>query len=181
MRITGLRTTVIATVAVATVAAAAVAASAATFDPAAGGFVGKGEVAQPWGWNNLTANTEAGRVTFSWSSSDTYAVTCEWWTGPDHNRKRHDVTVPKKVKVEASVAYEQRKNKQLNLTGFVLERLGATATDPSSAVPVPGGDCPNGGDGTITDVQLTSSNAGVLTAEHPSHDDIELQLVLAVS
>jgi hypothetical protein len=46
------------------------------------GFVGKGDLQIPWGWNNQTAQTEisAGNVKFDYVQSARYDVTCEWDT-----------------------------------------------------------------------------------------------------
>lgn len=50
---------------------AASAAASVTFDPSTGtGFVGKGDLQTPWGWNNQKMQIEALNITFSYNSTD---------------------------------------------------------------------------------------------------------------
>jgi hypothetical protein len=62
-----------------------VALATTTFNPATGtGFVGKGDVQTPWGWNDQTLQSQAINVSFFEVQNADYAATCEWDTGVIH-------------------------------------------------------------------------------------------------
>ena len=125
------------------------------------GFVGKGDVQTAFGWNNPQLQSNAGGVTFTYNSKDTYDVECEWTTttgGPNPKIILHDIIVPKHTSIKATVAYDARTMKQI--TGFNLNGYGQTVT--VGTVPVVGGTCPGGSQlAVITAVQLTSSTGGL--------------------
>lgn len=132
-----------------------------TFDPASGkGFVGKGDIQIPFGWNNQALQANATSLTFSYDSADVYDVTVEWDTGT-RNIVHHTVTHNTSVAVANTVAYDTRKNKQADVTGFNLTGFGATSE--TGDVPEVG-DLANDGNGAVvTSVVLVSSTAGTLT------------------
>ena len=166
--------TLVATAAVA-LAAPAAATAAVTFDPATGkGFVGKGDVQVPFGWNDSKLQQYAAGVTFTYESAsdDTYSVTCEWETG--NNKIVHHIQ-RKRADVSSSVAYDvtkvDRKSPNGKVTGFNLTGKGTEVIDAEGSVPVVGGQCPeNQGQGVeklIAAVDLVSSDASeTLTALH---------------
>lgn len=163
-----------ASVALAVFASAALA--AVTFDPATGkGFVGKGDLQQPWGWNNAQMNAKAGDVTFTYETTDRYTATCTWVTGEGtKGEKTHNVDLPRTTKVQSTVSYEQRKNGgNGNLTGFALDGFGDNVA--SGVAPQVGDACPGnpGHDGTYSAVTgPVSLGAGELYAHHPDKDSL---------
>jgi len=136
-----------------------------TFDPATGtGFVGKGDIQIPWGWNNAKLQSAAGSVTFSYVQTDVadYGVTCEWDTVNKIQTIHHAVTNTRSVNdtVAHDLASVTRKNPQGNVTGFKLTGFGAlTVTSSGDAVPSVGDGCPNGGDGIVTAVDILSATS----------------------
>ncbi|MBE8525423.1 hypothetical protein ILP97_49455 [Amycolatopsis sp. H6(2020)] len=57
-------------------------AQAYTSDTATGtGFVGKGEIQTPFGWNNDKLQANAGGVSFTYDATDTYDAVYGWITG----------------------------------------------------------------------------------------------------
>lgn len=127
------------------------------FDPQTGlGFVGKGDVQLALGLNNAQMQAQAGSLTFTYDAQTTYDVTCEFWTGPSHNRQMHTVTNERSYGVNSAVAYDARRRNQV--TGFNLTGMDAGSGDQ---VPTVGGTCPNGNSGVITDVQLQGSTGGL--------------------
>ena len=167
-----------------TVAAAAVAgalalgtagvAQAYTMDEAGYGWVGKGEVQTPFGWNNKALQDNAAGVTFYLESSATYEATCTWTTGEGtRGEQTHNVDIPRHTAVVADVNAQTRTNskgKDGPVTGWYLQGFGATSTD--GEVPVVGGPCVGdkdatdgkGQDGTWTAVELTGVVEGGLYA-----------------
>ncbi len=144
-----------------------------TLDPATGkGFVGKGDVQTPFGWNDAALQSKAGGVSFTYESKsdETYAVTCEWDTG---NRVIVHHVQNKVANLVDSVSYDvtkaDRKNPNGKITGFNLEGKGPEVVSESGSVPVVGESCPATGndEGTdnavnklITEVELVSSESG---------------------
>ena len=139
-----------------------------TFDSSTGvGFVGKGDVQVPFGWNNAKAQQQANNVTFNYDSTSTYDVTIEFSTGnPDHPKsiEDHVVTQEKSSTVAASVASDPRKTGQY--TGWNLRGFGVTTTT-GDAVPTVGDSCPNGdlGDCVVTAVTPVSSTGGLYVSD----------------
>lgn len=159
---------------------AGTAVAAVTFDPATGtGFVGKGDVQVPFGWNDAKLQQYAGGVSFVYESEsdDEYAVTCEWDTG---NKKIVHHVQTKTANVGSVVTYDvksaTRSNPNGKVTGFKLTGLQNLAESSNGSVPVVGASCPETGnaagtdeavDKRITDVELLSSTATeTLTALH---------------
>lgn len=141
------------------------ASAAVTFDAETGtGFVGKGDVQTAFAWNNKALQDNASGVTFSYSSTDTYAATCVFVTGEGtRGEQTHTLNIPRTATVDATVAYDARTARQI--TGFTLE--GFTSTVASGNVPVVGGVCPGAGtNGAYTAVELVSSGDGALVVTH---------------
>ena len=139
-------------------AVSSVAGASVTFDPSSGtGFVGKGDVQVPWGWNNATLQAQAGNVTFSYSQIDSadYDVTCEWDTGT--RRVVHHVQTTSHD-IGSTVAYDVNKANRTNnkgaVTGFNLTgQLNFVTTDSGDPIPTVGDSCPgNSGLGLVTGV-----------------------------
>jgi hypothetical protein len=147
--------------AAATVFISTAAMATVTFDPQSGtGFVGKGDVQTAFGWNNSQIQKNAGGVTFTYNLTAVYDVTCEWQTvtgGPNSRVIIHDVTVPRHINVNDTVSYTARTQNQIS--GFILNGFGSE-TD-GATIPQVGDSCPNGGDGTIVEVDETSYTAGL--------------------
>jgi hypothetical protein len=150
----------------AALAAVATAAMAiVTFDSTTGiGFVGKGDVQTPFGWNNAKAQQYSTQVSFIYNAVNTYDVECEWTTttgGPNPKDILHDITIPRHTSVNASIASDPRKTGQW--TGWNLTGLGSTTYD--GTVPEVGGSCPGQGEGqvpgTVTAVTMTGSTGGL--------------------
>lgn len=149
-------------------AASVVAYAAVTFNPSTGiGFVGKGDLQTPWGWNNSKLQTCGAGVRFYYHTeqSATYSAVCEFTTGEGtRGAKTHLVThkIDRVNSVNNTVNYDTRKNSQGAITGFNLTGLGAASTVVATGeVPVVGGPCPGnqGHDGVWTSVELLSSTA----------------------
>lgn len=156
--------------------AATVAVAAVTFDPGTGkGFVGKGDLQVPWGWNNSQLQQNASGVSFTYNTVDEYDVTIEFETGnpaQPKSLKTHTVTQEKSTAVDKTVAYDLRVKNQI--TGFNLNGFGATnvSGDP---IPSVGDECPNGNLGCeVIAVEKTSSSGG-LYAHHSSKNSLLLQ------
>jgi hypothetical protein len=136
-------------------------AQAYTLDTATGaGFVGKGEVQSPFGWNNAALQANAAGVSFSYEATEDYSATCTWVTGEGTRGERtHNVTHSKSTSISSAVTYEPRQRNQI--TGFTLTGFGATTE--TGETPVVGGPCPGnqGHDGTWTAVVLTNSTGGL--------------------
>jgi hypothetical protein len=139
---------------------AAAPAAAYTGTPLANGmgFVGKGEVQTPWGWNNSTLQKYAAGVTFSMESSAVYAQDCEKsftreeWVNIgepyavynakgaliryDQDQERvtvnytNEKTFAKSVTINAALNGDPRQTKGQNqFTGFNLKGFGDTSGD----------------------------------------------------
>jgi hypothetical protein len=134
-----------------------------TFDPATGtGFVGKGDIQLPFGWNNATLQANASSLTFTYQSSATYEAVCEWTTGEGTRGQRtHDVTHTKTSVVNDTISYDARTHKQVD--GFFLTGYGSV-TEGGEPVPEVGGPCPGnpGTDGVWVSVVLLNSTGGGL-------------------
>jgi hypothetical protein len=109
-------------------AVASIAYAAVTFDPATGtGFAGKGDVQLALGLNNAQIQAQASSLEFTYVSTDTYEVVNAWATGNAGNPvslSSHTETVTTTVGVNATVAYDSRKNSQGQVTGFNLTGFG---------------------------------------------------------
>lgn len=160
-------------------AAAALAASTAalaevSFNPSTGtGFVGKGDVQLAFGWNNATLQRNAGSVTFTYATTATYEVTCEWNTYTNGNKNHEAKTIPHKevdglsIASRALAAKDLRTNKQGDVTGFNL--IGYTSAAPT------GGAVPTVGDATWCNAH------GMGPLENPNTDSHDGAVVTAVT
>jgi hypothetical protein len=142
--------------------------AAVTFDPSTGlGFVGKGDLQTPWGWNDAKLQENAADVSFYYhsSSASVYSAVCTWTTGEGtRGEKTHNVSHNTEIVngVLSSIVSATKKNSQNKVTGFNL--LGCTtqsSTVETSEVPVVGEPCPGneGHGGTWTSVTLLSSTS----------------------
>jgi hypothetical protein len=138
-----------------------------TYDPAIGGFVGKGDVQSAYGWNNAVLQTEAGDVSFYYDTAATYDVTCEWDTVNSKQTIHHSVTNHKSVGVSSSIASTGRLKNQI--TGFIL---GAANTSGGGGdVPEVGDSCPQAhSTAVVTNVEQTSSGGGGLYVSWEGND-----------
>ena len=136
------------------------------------GFVGKGELQTPWGWNNQALQSKAKDVSFTVESESTYSYVCQWVTGEGtRGEKTHTVTQNRSASVINNVAYDARVKNQI--TGFNL--VGLSLTTVTGEVPAVGGSClGEGADGTVTSVSEVSSSANLL-AHYPLLTSIVLQ------
>lgn len=157
-----------AALAAATVFMTATAANAYTMDAAGYGFVGKGEVQTPFGWNNATLQQYASTVTFTYDTSATYEAICTFTTGEGtKGEKTHNIEHNESAIVAASLNGDPRQTKgQRQFTGFILSGFGQTTT--TGEVPVTGEACPGneGHDGTWSSVEQTGMTEGGLWAHH---------------
>jgi hypothetical protein len=140
-----------------------------TFDPNTGmGFVGKGDVQVPFGWNNATLQTQAnaGNIAFTYEAVSRYAITCEWYTGPVQNRRPHLVDHTRTSNVNNTVDHANRRNPQSDVTGFNLTGWGSVSEsgfDPNNP------SCP-GEDGTdaivVAGPTFVSSSGGLYVSDN---------------
>jgi hypothetical protein len=141
------------------------------------GFVGKGDVQTPWGWNDQKLQANASTISFFYDSTSTvgYSAVCEFTTGEGtRGEKVHEVTHKKEMTqaLSSAVAYDTRKNNQNKVTGFKLSGFTGDAITVDSGGPVPfvGAPCPGnpGTEGVWTSVTITSSSStGGLYATSP--------------
>jgi hypothetical protein len=121
------------------------ASAAAPYDPATGGFVGKGSVQSVIG-ERVTAEVAA-QIEFELDAHATYTIECTFEAG------RNTQTVYRSgsaTLTDEAVTSEARTNKNDNVTGFLL---GAADIDWATSIPSVGDWCAGGRfGGTITDV-----------------------------
>ena len=157
--------TLAAALAAATISTAALA--TVTFDPATGtGFVGKGDVQIPMGWNNKQLQDNAGGLTFAYNKTTSYSAVCTFTTGEGtRGEQTHNVDHNTSTVVLSGIAYDARKNssgKDGSITGFFLTGLGSTTSNGGDA-PVVGSPCMgnDGHDGLWSSVTETGSSGGL--------------------
>jgi hypothetical protein len=150
------------------------AAAIVTFDPTTGtGFVGKGDVQTAFGWNNAKMQREHEEIKFKYVASTTYAFDCEWYTGPDRNRTRHENTKTAATNVDAKIASESRKTGQW--TGWNLRGYAGGA--PNQPAEPTDADCGAEGNEMKTIVPGSvevSASTGRLLAIHPPSSEREV-------
>lgn len=154
-------------------ALSAAAMATVTINADGSGFIGKGDVQVPFGWNNATAQQKASGVTFAYVQSNTYAAVCEWITGENSPRgvKVHTVNKSKSTEVVSTLSADPRKTGQY--TGWILSGFGAYAT--TGETPEVGGAClGEGAEGTFTSVELQSTSTQ-LTA---TSDGVSKEIVI---
>jgi hypothetical protein len=135
------------------------------------GFVGKGELQIPWGWNNAKLQSEADFVLFTYEEVGTYTVICDGHSNPSQNPRTFSNKV---VGIEASVARELRKNSVGQVTGFSLIDIGDELAT--------GEGCPTAW--TIEVDRIPNEDAGTvigLVAHHPDEDDLPLDTEILFS
>lgn len=136
-------------------------AQAYTMDETGNGFVGKGEIQTPFGWNNAKLQANAAGVTFGYNTTENYSAVCTWITGAGTRGERtHTVTHTSATSVAGAVSYDARVRTQI--TGFTLTGF-AGAPVVTGEVPVVGGACPgsDGTSGTWSAVELLDSTSGL--------------------
>lgn len=147
--------------AAATAMISSAATAAVTYDPATGGFAGKGDVQTAFGWNNAQLQLSAASITFRWGSSSQYEVVCTWVTNPTRNPVTHTVTSIVGGPVGATVQGTSRTGPRDQVTGFTLDPLGTS----SGTAPYLGQSCSDAGadgngDGQITSVTPLGGGSG---------------------
>jgi hypothetical protein len=154
-------------------AAASLAMATVVFDFSTGvGFVGKGDIQNAFSLNNpqlqQALNSCAGDasscpLSFSHTANDVYEAVCTFTTGTGtRGQKTHNITIPRHTNINAAVAFDARKNNQID--GFNL--TGDGNTTHGADVPVVGQPCvEEGGNGGVwTSVVLVSSSGDSLNA-----------------
>jgi hypothetical protein len=102
------------------------------YNPATGGFSGKGDVQTLFGLNNAKMQAVHESVVFEYDLTTTFSFECEWYTGPDHNRRHHTNTKTDTFGVNAIVASDSRKTGQW--TGWFLSPIDlSSTTQPTDA------------------------------------------------
>lgn len=142
-------------------AVASFASASVTYDPLAGGFVGKGDVQLAFGLNNATLQKEVKLLSFTYNVSKQYEAVCTWITGEGKNGQRtHNVNHTEIYAVNSTVGYDARVKSQI--TGFFLKPVDLTAqpvlvgTEPVKGQPCPGNE---GHAGTWSSATLVSESA----------------------
>lgn len=98
-----------------------VANSAVHYDENGVGFVGKGDVQSLFDWNNSMMQENAHLVQFRFMSAGTVYWYCTWTTGPASNQTVHIQKRPEvSIGVNGAVAYDARRNRNGQVTGFIL-------------------------------------------------------------
>ncbi|QYJ74982.1 hypothetical protein [Shewanella sp. FJAT-52076] len=149
--------------------------AAVTYDEHGVGFVGKGDIQSIYDWNNSDLQQNATQLSFQFIGAGKVTWLCEWWTGPDNNRKYHTVSESADA-VSATVAMDPRKNKQGQITGFQL--LGTEDSDSDSLAV---GEC--GGEGAGKQlvegsIQYEGSEEPMLQVKFADGDWYDLPLTL---
>jgi hypothetical protein len=136
--------------------------AAVEFDTETGmGFIGKGDVQLALGWNNKKMQDNATALDFTYVATQNYSAVCNYWTGPTHNRKEHNVPRTTISDISAVVGYDGRSNKKGDITGFFLGGFTGVPIVIGDAVPVENGPCSGGDGGYWSDVQETDSTGGL--------------------
>lgn len=116
------------------VAVVGIAYASVAYDPEVGGFVGKGDVQIPLGFNNATMQANYTKVSFVYEVSATYEFDCEWFTGPTHNRTHHQNTQTATIGIPSvAVGKTAKQTASANLTGWFLDPidLGDVDVEPT--------------------------------------------------
>jgi hypothetical protein len=99
------------------------AAAAVTFDPETGvGFVGKGDVQDVFGWNNMQLQDNAADVSFTYVEQGVYTVVCS----RVHQVQGYQEQTfnNREIGLDSEVEFEKRRNSQGQITGFSLIGFG---------------------------------------------------------
>lgn len=137
--------------------------AAVTLNADGTGFVGKGDVQIPFGFNNATMQAKAASTSFNVVTIDSYSAVCSWVTAEGKpGEKPHNVPHVRSTSVDASVAADPRKTGQW--TGWTLKGYGTVST--TGTLPVVGNACMGneGHGGTWSSVTLQSSSGAGLYA-----------------
>ena len=110
---------IVALAALAALTVVSVSSAVVNYDPATGGFVGKGDVQTALGLNNAQIQAAAASLEFAYSDS----IVVEGGACIRPNGTEHPNDVWRRTTgLDAEVVYEARqKNKQPQVTGFILE------------------------------------------------------------
>jgi hypothetical protein len=121
---------------------AAPAGAAVSFDPASGeGFARKADVARAFGWSPGEYAARADAVTFTYLSSHTWHVTCEFDEPFDHEKPRvgtWDGTASTESEV---LAHVRRATPHTPVTGHALTGYGWTVVGDPPPIPAVGEAC----------------------------------------
>jgi len=116
---------------VACLAVGSVASAAVIYNEGGTGFVGKGDVQVALDYNNAQLQANADSLIFTYEERAEYTLVCSGHPNSSQNPKTFK---NKAVSVNATIAFEARKNSQEKITGFTLTGLGNEVAD--------GNDCP---------------------------------------
>jgi hypothetical protein len=154
--------------AAALVFSASAAQGAVTMNSDGVGFVGKGDVQMAFGWNDRALQANAGGVTFNYVLAESFAITCSWTTGEGtKGEKTHHVDRTTTASVIGTLAYDTRKNKNKDVTGFILDGFGTMTT--SGEVPEIGDTCLGAGAGaTVTAIETPVDEFGIASVAVPA-------------
>ena len=112
--------------AVAIVMASMSASAAVNVDEAGVGFVGKGDVQSIYDWNNSMLQSNAHLVRFKFSAAGTASWKCQGVNAAG-NVVTSDVR-DQDVGTDAEIGYDPRRNKQGQITGFILTGTNSNPT-----------------------------------------------------
>lgn len=137
------------------------------------GFVGKGDIQALFGWNNEQLQTNAAGIEFFYVSDQIYVEwQCEWTTGK--NNTVHTQTRSATVQaINASIAFDARKNKNGQVTGFNLLGWGPTLSGDTFEPECPG----NAGGGKVVEGSVVTYATGG-DAIYVRFGDLQYQLNL---
>jgi hypothetical protein len=94
------------------------------------GFVGKGDIQSVYGWNNAQLQAHAHLLEFRFVASSEATWQCEEWQDHQvHGLRLLGVLEYEITSVASNVAYDARKNKQGQITGFNLNGFSDTSTE----------------------------------------------------
>jgi hypothetical protein len=134
------------------------------------GFVGKGDVQRVYGWNNHDLQDYAHLLQFRFVSASETTWECEEWQNHQNHGIRKLGNVEYEVSLAASnIAYDARKNKKGQITGFNLNGFKGTHTEtvgdnlePGTCPPDTGGNNPKWYVFVEGSLQTGSAEDGVL-------------------
>jgi hypothetical protein len=98
--------------------------AAVIIDDEGRGFVGKGDIQNAFGWDNATLQENADSVLFRFVDQETIEWQCvkTVTTGGPNPEIKIITQVKESIQgINAAIAYDARKNKKGQITGFVLE------------------------------------------------------------
>lgn len=121
--------------------------AAVNYDPATGGFAGKGDVQTVLGYNNKQMQDNASSLSFTYVETVEYDVPCQ----KENRSQILRNTFERESNVTGTVSYDAKTNKQV--VGFNLNPLSGTSTSNVS--------CPNGWEADGAPIEV-GSTGGIL-------------------